>query len=234
MSTFENSASPLWGCSVSHYESWFDHADQPMPSIQFVDAMQRRRLSRLAKVSLGLMHCCVQECPPCPVVYASRHGEIARTTELLAQLAANEQVSPMGFSLAVLNATVGLYSIATNNQLPSSAVSAGERTFEMGLFEAAMQAQVSQSPVLYVFADEPLPSLYDELQPPCVSPLHVLSMRVHPSATKGAVSLQCHSEASNHHPCLELQSQAFHQSWQTQQSGCWVGQGQQAWCWSFL
>jgi hypothetical protein len=173
---------------VSAFECWIEGESSDTPSVQFIEAMQRRRLSPLAKASLSVMHRCAQGEAAYPVVYASRHGELARTMALLNQMAVNDMVSPMGFSLAVLNATAGLYSIAVGSQAACSAVSAGEKTFDMGLLEASMQAHATCSPVLYVYADEPLPAVYGAGVP---IPLHAMAMRVYSQPAEGRTEVQC-------------------------------------------
>lgn len=46
------------------------------------------------------------------MVFASRHGELARSADLLKAIARDEDLSPTVFGLSVLNATAGLYAMA--------------------------------------------------------------------------------------------------------------------------
>lgn len=216
---------------VSRYVSWFEGRNQPLPDIQFVDAMQRRRLSTLAKVGLGVMHACATGLEGYSVVFASRHGEISRTTGLLEQLAAGEQVSPIGFSLAVLNAIPGVYSIALNHRQPSSAVSAGARTFELGLLEAVMQAKSSLAPVLYVYADEPVPAVYASSMDG--GGLQAIAMMIHAESVPGGVDVVVQCEGSEEASSTRSQSELFDLAWMSQQSGRWVGEQGQVWSWIF-
>lgn len=217
--------------SVSRYMSWFEGTDQHLPDIQFVDSMQRRRLSMLAKVSLGVMHACAGGLDTYSVVFASQHGELVRTTGLLEQLVAGEQVSPMGFSLAVLNAIPGVYSIALGKPLPCSAVSAGERTFELGLLEAVMQAKSSLGPVLYVYADEPVPAVYGPLF--CGGGLHAVAMMVHGQHVPNGVEVSSTGGHASSGLSEVSQFVMFDQAWRTKQAGQWVGQRGQSWSWGF-
>ena len=127
------------------------------PDVAFVEPMQRRRLSPLAR---AFFHCAHRASPPGDVrlVFASRHGEAERTLGILHDLAAQAEVSPTLFSTSVHNAVPGLWSILTGNRAAISAVAAGPETFAWGLVEAlaAFRAEPSR-PVLYVFADDRLP-----------------------------------------------------------------------------
>lgn len=98
--------------------------------------------------------------PAVSVVYASRHGELGRTVELLSGLASGEDLSPTTFSLSVLNSAAGIFSIARGNHAPATAVSAGCETFGFGLVEAFTRLRGNpDTPLLYVYADAPMPAL---------------------------------------------------------------------------
>ena len=53
----------------------------------------------------------VEDQPPMPLVYASRHGETTRNFALLSDTAEQQPLSPTQFSLSVHNAIIGLWSI---------------------------------------------------------------------------------------------------------------------------
>jgi hypothetical protein len=135
-------------------------ADAPdAPPVDFIPAMQRRRLSRLSRLSLAAAYACAGDKHTLPTVFASRHGEIHRTLGLLADLARNEPLSPMAFSLSVHNTAAGLYSITTGNTAPSTAIAAGRDTLPMAMIEATGQLQHHHE-VMVVYAEEPLPAEY--------------------------------------------------------------------------
>ncbi|MDR2506391.1 MAG: beta-ketoacyl synthase chain length factor [Candidatus Accumulibacter sp.] len=132
-------------------------------SLGFVDPMLRRRLSPLAKMTLSAAYECSKDVPGVRFVYASRHGELARTTVMLENLAEKEPLSPTSFSLSVLNASAGLFSMIFRNTAPTTAISACKSSFGYGLLEAFLQfSENPGQPVLYVFSDEPLPAIYGE------------------------------------------------------------------------
>jgi hypothetical protein len=238
MKTDRSSASTGWTCYVSRVAHWSAEnkpdleAKLAIPEIPFVDAMQRRRLSPLAKASLAVMSEAAEGAECYQTVYASRHGEIERTTSLLNQLALGETVSPMGFSLAVLNATAGVYSISKEQRSPCTAVSAGSNTFAMGWLEAAMQAGSTRRPVLFAYADAPPPAVYgDEAQ--TAGALHAIAMLMHAQAGDGRVGLQCDWTQAPGDISDAPQSSAFVQGWTHRQDGSW-SDGYQCWSWRFL
>jgi hypothetical protein len=143
---------------------FLDVASGP-PDVAFVESSLRRRLSRMAR---GMFHC-AQRVAPEPgdmrVVFASRHGEVARTMTILEDLAKGEQASPTAFSMNVHNAAAGLWSIIKQNHGPSTALGAGPETFGWGLIEAyAAFAADPRQPVLYVFGEERLPDFLEAFE----------------------------------------------------------------------
>lgn len=133
-------------------------------NLDFVPASQRRRCSVFSKVTLAVAHAAVRgiaEGAPFPTVFASAHGESDITAALLRELAEALPLSPMGFSLSVHNAASGLYSIATGNRGPATALAAGDRTFLMGLCDALLTLhQESVERVLYVCSDERVAEIF--------------------------------------------------------------------------
>ena len=161
---------------VSRWATWGEGGCSPQPQIGFIEPLVRRRLSFLDRIALHVANACVAEGEPVHLVFASRHGELARSAELLAQLARNELPSPMSFSLSVLNAAAGLYGIARKDRSPATAVSSGEATFPLALIEGAAQAQKNpDAAVVVAFADEPPPEVY---QPLVDSPRSALAIAV--------------------------------------------------------
>ncbi|AKC72552.1 hypothetical protein MB84_18210 [Pandoraea oxalativorans] len=125
------------------------------------DPMLRRRLSPLARLALSAAVGCGPLPPACRVVYASQHGEIQRTTQMLEALARGEPPSPTAFSLSVLNATPSVLSIARNDRSAINAVSAGDDTLGYALLDAWSQHRESpDAPVLLIHAFEPPPACY--------------------------------------------------------------------------
>lgn len=139
-------------------------AGTAVPDVRFVEPMLRRRLSRLSRLSLAVAHDCLAGAEADAgaeaagaLVFASRHGELHTTVQLLEQLAVGEALSPMAFALSVHNTAAGLHALAAQDRAPSLAVAAGADTLAMALTEAALQAAERAQPVLLVYAEENLP-----------------------------------------------------------------------------
>jgi hypothetical protein len=135
------------------------------PSVQFLPAMFRRRLSRLTKMALKVAYDCASDIESINTVFCSRHGELFRSTGLLQDIVAGEPISPTGFSLSVHNTASGLFSIARKDTAPSTAISAGRETFETAFMEAAVLLTTGRAKkVLLVISDEPAPFPFNEYQ----------------------------------------------------------------------
>lgn len=161
-----------WAPGVTTPEAWRAWASgeghpeaDGQPALAFVDAMTRRRLSRLSRMALDVAHQVLAGETGVVSVFASRHGEMRRTAELLSSLARQEALSPTTFSLSVHNTASGLHSIVTGNTAASTAIAAGDDSLRQALAEALGQlAQAPARPVLLVYADEPLPEAYAEFR----------------------------------------------------------------------
>lgn len=131
-------------------------AKLPVPDVSYVEPMLRRRISSLGKMGLKVAHDCVSTTGAVRLVFASRHGELRRTTEILHDLVQGQAVSPTAFSLSVLNAMAGVFGIARQDRSPAMALAAGAETLGYGLLEAyAQYASDPSQPVLFVYAGEP-------------------------------------------------------------------------------
>jgi hypothetical protein len=132
---------------------------QGRPEASFLPSLLRRRCSALARIMLTVAFDCVPAADRDRVrtVFASRHGNINESIDLLMRLARRQPLSPTRFSHSVHNAQAGLYSIAAENRRPSSSISAQEDTFACGYLEALTHlARAPEDPVLLVVADVPL------------------------------------------------------------------------------
>ena len=192
-----------WAPGVSTAEEWQAWAagtrmivDAPdSPPVDFIPAMQRRRLSRLSRLSLAAAYSCANGNHNLPTVFASRHGEIHRTLGLLNDVVQNEPLSPMAFSLSVHNTASGLYSIATGNTAPSTAIAAGLDTLPMAITEAIGQLQ-RHDEVMVVYAEEPLPAEYNQFASDDNSALLGLALRLGKPGTERNLQLQLSSTNS--------------------------------------
>ncbi len=95
------------------------------------------------------------------VVFSSRHGNLARTLELLGQIRQQEPLSPAHFSLSVHNALPGVASIAWGITRAHTALAAGPDSLIAGLTETlCLGAEDPTVPCLLVHADLVLPPAF--------------------------------------------------------------------------
>ena len=197
------------------------------PDVAFIEPMLRRRLSSLEKMSLRVAHDCAHDISDVRFVYASRHGELTRTTVMLGDLAAEQELSPTAFSMSVLNTSAGLFSILQRNTAPSTAVSAAASSFGYGLLEACMQlAEKPEQPVLLVYADEPTPAVYGETAKSSLE-AHAIALLLQTGAPR---QITCRTSPADGMTSSEPQSRAFLRCLESGQAS-WTGEGT-SWTWS--
>jgi hypothetical protein len=126
-----------------------------------IPAGHRRRMSALAKIAVQVALETTTEHNADYLVFCSQHGELSRTRELLGTIVDGGELSPMGFSQSVHNASAGLYTIIKESRVPATSLAAGPATFPYGWIEA--DAYLTRNPgrrVLLVCYDEVLPAEY--------------------------------------------------------------------------
>ena len=153
--------------SVEDWQQWclnpsvVDNSDA-MPDVSFLPAMQRRRLSRLARMAFSVGWPLAEGHEQLPLVFVSRHGETPRTFDILRDLAADQPLSPTQFSLSVHNAIIGLWSIMRGETCEMTALAAAGDGLEHGVLEAsALLAEGAPAVLLIVTEDQP-PHAYSD------------------------------------------------------------------------
>ncbi|MDI6933610.1 beta-ketoacyl synthase chain length factor [Serratia sp. Se-PFBMAAmG] len=126
----------------------------------FLPAMQRRRLSHLARMAFAVAWPLAEGHEQLPLVFVSRHGETPRTFSILSDLAAGQPLSPTQFSLSVHNAVIGLWSILKGSTSEMTALAAAGDGFENGMMEAATLLAEGVPAVLLVVTEEQPPTAY--------------------------------------------------------------------------
>ena len=130
-----------------------------VPDARFLPAMLRRRCTPLTRI---MLRAAFDACPEplraeVRTVFASRHGSINESIELIEGVARSQPISPAKFSHTVHNAQAALYSIATGNRRASSSLAAQEDTLAAGWLEAlAHLEREPERPLLLVQGDVPL------------------------------------------------------------------------------
>jgi hypothetical protein len=203
-------------------------ASSALPSPTSVEPMLRRRLGGLARAALSVLEQVVVKGDPVRLVFASRHGDLARTVELLAAIADDEPLSPTTFSLSVHNAIPGLFSIAYRDVSASTALAADAESFCWGAVEAMTElAADPERDVVLVYADETLPEPYAVFD--CATqPPHALALRF--SAREGRLC-EWSWEGSDESPGEAGDALTFLRFWYgDMRVSQWVGSGR-LWSW---
>lgn len=130
--------------------------------ISFLARQHRRRLSQTVQLALTAYRACNPELKPLRTVFASRYGEYLRTFGILKDIVSGEGASPAAFSVSVHNTPAGIAGIGTGNTSASSTIAANAATVEAGFVEAVLQTQETGEPLVFIYADEPLPDGYEK------------------------------------------------------------------------
>lgn len=158
-----------WAPSLTDKAAWLAWAHEPwtpadqgeQPDCAFLPPMQRRRLSRMARMAMETAWPLCGEDEQLPLVFASRHGETQRTYALLGDVADGQPLSPTSFGLSVHNAIAGQWSILRGQRGEASAIAGEADTFEHAMLEAAMLLDRGAPAALLVLAEERPPAAYD-------------------------------------------------------------------------
>lgn len=164
-----------WAPGISGQNRWLDFfrtgkrsEEEGAPDVADIASLLRRRMSKLTRMSVSVaLDCCRRAAIPASdvhVVFASRHGEMGETVNLLNQLVNGETPSPMGFSGSVHHTALGFFSLATANRRAMRAISGGEASFCYGFLDAmGLLTETNSPPVLLVAADETVPAPFADL-----------------------------------------------------------------------
>jgi len=174
------------------------------PQLPEVPAMQRRRYSLLSKMALRVALDLLPEQGLIRSVFASRHGELHRTVDLLLNINDSSALSPTKFSQSVYNTASGLYSIKQNNLAPSTVVTSAKDTLAMAFVEAYSQSLVHQQTVLLVYVDQPLPELH---QPYADEPEETLAFACLLTAAKQGWATRFEAKQQTSLPATHVASQ---------------------------
>lgn len=150
----------------SDWQAWAQAPTLPSgadtPALSEVPAMQRRRIERLGRMAIQAACWCEQpdDGGQVPLVFASRHGDVARSMELLDTLGTDNSMSPTAFGLSVHNAVAALYSIARGHHGNYLALAAGRATVEAACVEAFGLLADGAPEVRVIVYESPLPPVY--------------------------------------------------------------------------
>ena len=169
VTSFNISAWNAWAPGLADADDWHRWAQRPFaptedaqPDVSFLPALQRRRLSRLARMAFYVAWPLAEAYQaPQPLVFVSRHGETPRTFALLSELAERQPLSPTNFSLSVHNAIIGQWSIMRGDHSEMTALAGDADGFEHAVMEASLLLAEGAPSVLVVIAEELPPPAYE-------------------------------------------------------------------------
>lgn len=158
-----------WAPGVVSQQQWQNWAQAPemivesaqQPECLALPPMQRRRLSRLARMTMEVASPLCADDEQLPFVFGSRHGETTRTLQLLHDVASGQPLSPTHFGLSVHNAIAGQWSLLRGQRGESVAIAGEADTFEHAILEAATLLAAGAPSVLAVIAEEVPPAAYN-------------------------------------------------------------------------
>ena len=186
--SFSIASHAAWAPTVETKEAWVTWAntnyyisgDATAP-VDAVPPMLRRRAGFLGKMALEVAYQCLDRRLDVPTVFSSRHGDAARSADLLLDLAKDVPISPTSFGLSVHNAIGGLFSIARGDHSSNVALAAGQSSVEHAVIEACGMLAEGEPEVLLVVYDCPLPTLYRAFQD-CDEQPYAWAWLMHPPA----------------------------------------------------
>lgn len=184
-----------------------------------IPAMQRRRLSSLAKIALHTARAALQGSQVDYIVWSSCYGDEKTTASIIQDIAHGEMPSPTQFSTSVHNAISGLYSILFKDETPATSLSSVlYQSWQDAILEAYSYLKQHQlQRALIVYYDAPLPDIYQVMDE---------QHKVHQVKEIFAIGaiLSMTDEAnlsmylSNHHQSdFSVQPQAFYDFWLSEQ-----------------
>ena len=169
MITFNIAAWRAWAPGLESVADWQAWSQQPhvlaasdnAPDVSFLPAMQRRRLSPLARMAFSVAWPLADaHGAPLPLVFMSRHGETPRTYSLLSDVSAQAPLSPTQFSLSVHNAIIGQWSIMRGDTSEMTALAGEGDGLEHAVLEARLLLAEGAPAVLLVIAEDTPPAAY--------------------------------------------------------------------------
>lgn len=132
-------------------------------ALSHIPAMQRRRLSNIAKLALNSAIECLEDQKVDYIVWCSQYGDENKTNQILKDVLKDLTPSPTQFSTSVHNAIAGLYSILCQDSTPSTSLSASWSEACIEAY-AYLKIHAPQGKALIIYYDEPLPDVYQEHQ----------------------------------------------------------------------
>lgn len=156
-------------------------------------AMLRRRLDQAGRAVCEILSL-LDLSSSCPIIYASRHGDVTSSLDMLTAMAGGELPSPTKFSMSVHNAVTGVYSIARKHHGPIQALAASGHEFEAMMFEAQGYLATGHDSVVVILSEGDMPPEYVGHTEHCKHP-SVVGLRLTNNSGMRLHSSQCEQPA---------------------------------------
>ncbi len=156
----------FWSPETERPEQWrsaappapFAAAAAGVPA-DLIPSSHRRRMSGLSKAAVQTALRASEGVDVDYLVFCSRHGELTRTSALLAAIATETELSPTDFSQSVHNTSSGLFSIIERTHVPACSLASGSASFAYAWMESeAFLAEHADARVLLVDSDDAVPA----------------------------------------------------------------------------
>lgn len=151
----ESDAWQAWGKTCADID-----ITAPLAKSRHLPMMTARRLASGSRLAVDCALAILSRQNVDALVFSSRHGELERNFRILTALAERESLSPTDFAMSVHNSAVGNTTIAAQQALVSSSVSAGYDSFAQALIEVASLHHAGYQRVLLVDFDGLIPAFY--------------------------------------------------------------------------
>ena len=162
------------------------------PKLEFTDALFRRRLGQLCKMTVQVVHDALKTtgCGDIPLVFVSTRGEVTREFTVNRTLIEDSMVLPAAFSLSVFNAPIALATISCHLTSGYSVIFPSKGNVAEAFAAAAAPLVCGEAErLLFVYGDELVPEAYGALRPADNTPLAFAAVvsRTRPSFPATAV-----------------------------------------------
>ncbi|ENW95283.1 beta-ketoacyl synthase chain length factor [Acinetobacter sp. NIPH 298] len=184
------------------------NAQQNFAALDEIPAMQRRRLSLLAKMALQSALTTLDDQSVDYIVWVSKYGDEEKTLRILQDVLSEQTPSPTQFSTSVHNAIAGLYSILCHDDTPSTSLSC-EWTEALIEAYAILKAQPHVQKVLVVAYDQALPTVYSDAWDFPAFALSTVVSLAQPNLE--VLDLSCSASSGS----TSMESLVFYQFWKT-------------------
>lgn len=150
---------------ITKFASYTPSRENPgeMPKLEYVDALFRRRLSQITRMTIEAVHALGDDVLKFKLVFGSFRGEIARQLKINKGLVEDADVMPAQFSLSVFNTPPAAATIALKMKAGYTAIYPGEGNFYSALLAASSSVLCgSEKSVIFAWADEKIPEEYSK------------------------------------------------------------------------